>query len=994
MSDKSAPQPNRIEGGLIDRSKALRFHFDGKCYQGFQGDTLASALLASGVRIVGRSFKYHRPRGIMTAGAEEPNALVELRSGARREPNTRATTIELFDGLEARSQNRWPSLRYDIGAVNSLLSPLFVAGFYYKTFMWPASFWERVYEPLIRRAAGLGKASLQPDPDEYEKAHAFCDVLVIGGGPGGLAAALAAGRAGARVIIADDDFIPGGRLNNDVHTIDGLSGAEWAKYTAKELDALPNVTMMLRTTIFGAYDGRTFGALERVSDHLPVPPAHQPRQRLWKIVAQRSILGAGAIERPIVFGGNDRPGIMLASAVRTYLNRYGVAPGKAATLFTSCDDGWRTALDLARAGVKVQAIIDARSEISPSLVASGQTIGARLLKGAHVVDTRGAHGLSQIRVRTNKGDDIAMESDLLAVSGGWNPNLALSTHLGGRPRWSEERSAFLPGDLPPDLVVIGAASGALTLAEALKQGAAAGAASADAAGFNAGVPPEFVVDDESIAGEPLWQVSASRSKAFVDYQNDVTQADIALAAREGFTSVEHLKRYTTLGMATDQGKMAAVIGHAMMAALTDRPMQQVGTTIARPPVTPVAIGAFAGRHRGQDFRPVRLAPSHRWAEQLGATFVDAGPWRRAQWFARAGEADWLSTVIREVKTVRSAVGVCDVSTLGKIDVQGADAGIFLDRIYINTFSTLPVGKVRYGLMLREDGIAMDDGTCARFAPDHYVMSTTTANAAKVMQHLDHARQVLWPELDVQAISVTEQWAQFAIAGPRGRELLDRLLGGAIDISDAAFPYLACAEFRWRQRPARLFRVSFSGELGYELAVPARFADETIRAIMEAGAGYGLTPYGTEALGVMRIEKGHVAGNELNGTTTAHDLGLGRMVGKKDFIGKVLSRRPGLVDPDRPAVIGLKPIDRRQRLRNGAHLLSPGAAVKLENDQGYVTSSAFSPMLGHWIALALLTRGRERVGQILRVVDPLRGADFEAEICSPVFYDPEGARLRG
>ena len=994
MNNIRASQPNRIDGGLIDRSKPLRFRFDGKPYQGFQGDTLASALLASGVRLVGRSFKYHRPRGIMTAGVEEPNALVELGSGARREPNTRATATELFDGLEAQSQNSWPSLRYDIGAVSSLLSPLFVAGFYYKTFMWPAAFWERVYEPLIWRAANLGRASRQADPDRYEKAHAFCDVLVIGGGPAGLAAALAAARAGARVIIADDDFILGGRLNSEYHTIDGLSGLEWARRSAAELSALPNITVMTRTTIFGAYDGGTFGALERVSDHLSVPLAHQARQRLWKIVARRTVVATGAIERPIVFGSNDRPGIMLASAVRSYVNRYGVAPGKAATLFTACDDGWRTAFDLARVGVKIEAIIDARSNISPTLVATSQTIGAKLLKGARVIDTRGARGLSSIRIRCDQDKDIEIASDLLAVSGGWNPNLSLSTHLGGRPRWSEEHSAFLPGELPAHLVVVGAARGAFTLADALRQGMVAGAAGADEVGLKTRPQVDFAVDDESTAGEPLWHVAESRSKAFVDFQNDVTQTDIALAGREGFTSVEHLKRYTTLGMATDQGKTSAVTGHAIIAALTGRSLPQVGTTTARPPTTPVAIGAFAGHHRGQDFRPVRLTPSHRWAEQQGATFVDAGAWRRAQWFAQPNEAPWLATVAREVSTVRTAVGVCDVSTLGKIDVQGADVGGFLDRIYINTFSTLPVGKVRYGLMLREDGIAMDDGTCARFAPDHYVMSTTTANAAKVMQHLEHARQVLWPELDVQTISVTEQWAQFSIAGPRARNLLSRLLDAAIDISDAAFPYLACREFLWRQRPARLFRVSFSGELAYELAVPARFADETIRAIMEAGAEYGVIPYGTEALGVMRIEKGHIAGNELNGTTTAHDLGLGRLMGKNDFIGKVLARRPGLVDPDRPVVVGVKPVDRRQRLRNGAHLLAPGAAVKLENSQGSITSSAFSPMLDHWIALALLARGPERVGQRIRVVDPLRHADFEAEICSPLFYDPEGARLRG
>jgi sarcosine oxidase subunit alpha len=984
-------QPNRIADGMIDRSRPLRFRFDGEPYEGFQGDTLASALLASGVRLVGRSFKYHRPRGIMTSGPDEPNALVELRGGARREPNTRATTTELYDGLEAQSQNRWPSLRHDIGAVSSLLSPLFVAGFYYKTFMWPSAFWEKLYEPLIRRAAGLGRASIEADPDTYEKAFAFCDVLVVGGGPCGLAAALAAGRAGARVIIADDDFVLGGRLNGEVHSIDGLSGDAWAAQAADELASLPNVTVMQRTTVFGAYDSGTFGAVERVSDHLPVPSAHQPRQRLWKIVAARAILAAGAIERPIVFGGNDRPGVMLASAVRTYINRYGVAPGRVATLFTTCDDGWRTAIDLSRAGVRIAAIVDARSELAPSLIAAGQQIGATLLTGARVVDTSGSHALAKVRIRTGQGSTIEVASDLLAIAGGWNPNLALSTHLGGRPHWSEARAIFLPGELPPGLAVAGAARGAMTLAEALREGTAAGA---DAAGFASGTRPAFTVDDESTAGEPLWHVANSRSKAFVDFQNDVTQDDIALAAREGFTSVEHLKRYTTLGMATDQGKTSAIVGHAIMAALTDRSMTQVGTTTARPPYAPVAIGALAGAHRGQDFRPTRLTPSHHWAEQQGATFVDAGPWRRAQWFAKPDETLWLSTVTREVMAVRSAVGVCDVSTLGKIDVQGTDAGTFLDRLYINTFSNLPIGKVRYGVMLREDGIAMDDGTCARFAPDHYVMSTTTANAAKVMQHVEHARQVLWPGLDVQTVSVTEQWAQFSIAGPRCRDLLVRLLGNDIDITDAAFPYLACAEFIWRERPARLFRVSFSGELAYELAVPARFGDETIRAIMDAGREYGIVPYGTEALGVMRIEKGHVAGNELNGTTTAQDLGLGRMMGKKDFIGKVLARRPGLVDPDRPALVGLKPLDRRQRLRNGAHLLARGAPITLENDQGYITSSAFSPTRGHWIALALLARGPERLGEIIRVVDPLRASDFEAEICSPVFYDPEGVRLRG
>ncbi|MFI4885178.1 MAG: sarcosine oxidase subunit alpha family protein [Steroidobacterales bacterium] len=987
---------NRLrEGeGALRRDRTLSFTFDGKRYTGHPGDTLASALLASGVRLVGRSFKYHRPRGILTAGSEEPNALVELRTGARREPNTRATGVELFDGLEARSQNRWPSLRFDLGAINSLFSALLVAGFYYKTFMWPAAFWEKVYEPAIRRAAGLGRASLEPDPDGYEKAHAFCDLLVVGGGPAGLAAALTAGRAGARVILCDEDFLLGGRLNGDRHEIDGEDGALWARQTAEELAALPEVRIMTRTTVFGAYDGNTFGALERVADHLPMPAAHQVRQRFWKIVARRTVLAAGALERPIVFGGNDCPGVMLASAVRTYVNRFRVTPGRRTAVFTSCDDGWKTAFDLVDSNVEVPVLVDARREVPAELEGQASRRGLRVVLGAQILDAHGSKGVRGIDVRDDRGRTSRIATDALAVAGGWNPNTALSAHLGGRPRWSDTLAAHVPADLPPGMIAVGAAAGELSLAGALRTGAAAGRQAASAAGFEAAADSPPRVADEAAGGTPLWFVQGFRGKAFIDFQHDVTTKDVAIAAREGFHCPELLKRYTTLGMGTDQGKTSALNAHAIVAALTGRSPADLGAIAARPPYTPVAIGALAGAHRGPHFRPCRLTPSHRWAESRGATFVDLGEWRRAKAFPLSGETDWKRTLTREVRSVRDGVGVCDVSTLGKIDVQGADAGTFLDRVYANMISSLPVGKTRYGIMLREDGMVFDDGTVARLSPSHFLLSTTSAHAVKVLQHLEHARQVLWPDLDVQLASVTEQWAQFAVAGPRSRALLERLLEGVADVSNAGFPYLACAELQWQGRPARLFRISFSGELAYELAVPARRGEAALHAIMGTGEDLGVVPYGMEALGTMRIEKGHVAGAELNGTTTAHDLGLGRMMSaRKDYIGRVLAGRPGLSAPDRPALIGVKPSRPDARLTAGAHFLRLGAPPSLENDEGFISSATFSPTLGHWIGLGFLRGGQRRIGERVRAHDPLSSGDVEVEIASPIFYDPEGNRLR-
>ncbi len=978
-------------GGRIDRAQLRAFTFDGRAYKGFAGDTLASALVANGVKLVGRSFKYHRPRGLLSAGSEEANALVELRSGSRREPNTRATSIELYDTLDATSQNRWPSLAFDLLSVNALAAPLLTAGFYYKTFMWPASFWEKVYEPLIRRAAGLGRAANADDPDHYEHAYAHCDILIIGSGPAGLMAALTAGRAGKRVILAEEDFALGGRLLSERQEIDGAPASRWLTKAEAELHALPNVRIMRRTTVYGVYDGGTYSVLERVNDHVATPPTHEPRQRHWRIIAKRSILAAGAIERPLVFGNNDRPGIMLASAARTYLNRFAAAPGRTVAIFTTSDDGWRTAHDAQAAGLSVAAVIDGRPSPSKDLTAPIENAATRIVRNGQVIDTDGAKALRSITVKIFGGTRLEIPCDALFVSGGWSPVVNLTCHMGSKPVWNETLSAFLPGPLPPGMMVAGAANGDFTLHKCLLAGAAAAAPDASHT-TNLGSIPR--AGDEPASVTPLWHVKDSIGKAFVDFQNDVTTKDIELAAQEGYRSVELAKRYTTLGMATDQGKTANVNGLAILAEARQDPITKVGTTVYRPPYTPVAIGALAGHHRGKDFRATRHTPAHAWAVEQGAVMREVGPWMRAGWFPKTGE-DWLEATTREVRTVRSSVGLCDVSTLGKIDIQGADAAAFLDRIYCNTFSTLPVGKARYGLMLREDGFVKDDGTTSRLGPEHFLMTTTTAHAGSVMQHLDFCHQCLWPDLDVQMASVSEQWAQFSIAGPRTRDVLAKLVDRQHDISNAAFPYMGARAITvLGGTEARLFRISFSGELAYEIALPARFGDSLARAIMTAGSEYGITPYGLEALSVMRIEKGHVAGGELNGTTTARDLGLGKMMStKKDYIGRVLAGRPALIDPNRWHLVGLRPVDRLAHPRAGAHLIAGGKTANTENDQGYVTSTAFSPELTRWIALGLLNGGSARHGEIIRTVDPLRGhPDIPVEVCNPVFIDPEGARL--
>ena len=978
-------QTHRIGNGLVDKTRTIKFAFNDQQYTGHPGDTLASALLANGIKTVGRSFKYHRPRGIFSAGTEEPNALVELRRGAFQEPNTRATVTELFDGLHSRSQNHRGPLGFDMMAINDLLSPFLSAGFYYKTFMWPKAFWEKLYEPVIRASAGLGSLSGLPDPDIYDKGFLHTDILIVGAGPSGLAAALCAGESGARVILADEDFRPGGRLNAETLSINDSSGTEWALQALAELRQMDNVRLMSRTSVYGAFDHGIYGALERKTDHLAF--SDSPRNVLWRIYAKRAIVCAGATERSIAFGNNDRPGIMLAGAVRAYANRWGVAPGKRVAVFTNNDNGWRTASDLIQHGVEVTAVIDSRSVDAPTTIP-----GASIIMGASVVNTYGRAGIHTIEV--SNGQKI--KCDCLAVSGGWSPNVHLSCHQRGRPVWNEEQACFMPGgELPVGMHMAGAANGAMSLGAALSSAHEVTEQVLSSLDVKPAARSTYNVTEESTRISAYWHVKQSRKRCWIDLQNDVTTKDITVSQQDGFRAVEHLKRYTTLGMATDQGKTSNVLGIAIMAEQSGKSIPETGTTIFRPPYTPVPIGAFAGRSRGKDFKPTRLTPSHNWAAERGAVFVEVGNWLRAQWFPLENETHWRESVDREVLQTRRSVGVCDVSTLGKIDIQGKDAGEFLDRVYANTFSTLAIGKVRYGLMLREDGIVMDDGTTARMAQNHFVMTTTTANAVSVYRHLEFCRQCLWPGLDVQLISATDQWAQFAVAGPQSRRLLENIVDSDYAIDNESFPFMACSEISvCGGIRGRLFRISFSGELAYEIAVPTRYGNSMMEALMQAGEDYGVVPYGTEALGVMRIEKGHAAGNELTGQTTAANLGLGRMVSKKkDCIGNRLSEREGLNPEHDLQLVGFKPVNPNVTLNAGAHFVGTGMSPTTENDEGWMSSVAYSPSLQMSIGLGFVRDGQNRIGEIVTAADPLRDLSTDVEIVSPHFIDPEGDRLR-
>lgn len=964
-------------GGHIDRSRHLSFSFDGRRFSGHPGDTLASALIANGVRLVGRSFKYHRPRGIMTAGPDEPSALVELRVDGRTEPNTKMTEVALFDGLSAHSQNRWPSLGFDLMAVNGLAGRLFGAGFYYKTFMWPQAFWEKVYEPLIRRAAGLGRAKNLADPDHYEATHTHCDVLVVGGGAAGLAAARVAGESGARVVLCERDALLGGGS-----LLDPALEA-WRRETIAALEAMPDVEILRRTNVFGYYDHNLLGAVEHVSDHVAEPAPHQVRQRYRTFRAAQVVLATGASERLIAFPGNDTPGVMMAGAALTYIRRFGVAPGKRAVIFTNNDSAYVTAHALADAQFESLVLADSRSWSDRADALRARGVDVRF--GAEV-----SHfGSERVTLRTRSGASDRIEADLLCVSGGWNPNVHLASQSGARLLWDETIASFVPGKAVQAERSAGAARGVYGTGNAARDGAEAGRAAAMAVGCKPGAAfalPEEDKPETPLA--PLWEVRAP-GKAFVDLQNDVTTEDIRLAHREGFSHIEHAKRYTTHSMATDQGKLGGLVGAAVLAAARGEPVEKVGLPTFRPYTSPVTIGAFAARSIGEHFQPVRRSALHDWHLRHGAVMQPAGVWLRPFYYPKPGEDAWDS-IFREARGVRGSVGICDVSTLGKIDLQGPDAATFLDRLYTNTFSTLAVGKARYGLMLREDGIVFDDGTTSRLAPDHFFITTTTANAGPVLEHMEFYAQTVWPELDVQFSSVTDQWAQMALAGPNSRKTLVKVVQG-LDLSNVAFPFMAAGEAMIAGVPVRVFRISFSGELAYEVSAPSGEAETVWQAIMKAGEEFGIVPYGLEALGLMRIEKGHAAGPELNGQTTAGDLGMGRMMKKSgDVVGRVLVGRPALADAGRPRLVGIRPTDPSQRLRGGGHLVAePDSGKSL----GWVTSVTRSIELSQWIGLAMLENGAALQGRRLYAVSPLHQETVEVIVTSPHHVDPENARVR-
>ncbi len=975
-------------GGLTDRTVSLNFTFDGRAMSGFAGDTLASALLANGRQLVGRSFKYHRPRGILTAGSAEPNALMTIGSSGHTEPNSRATMQELYEGLEARSQNRWPSLDYDIGAVNGLLSPFLSAGFYYKTFMWPAKFWEKLYEPVIRKAAGLGRATYEVDPDSYEKSWAHCDLLVVGGGASGLMAALTAGRAGARVILIDENAAIGGFLLSETAIIEGETAATFVSGVLNELATLDNVTLMPRTTVFGWYDGQVFGAVERVQKHVAFPDADRPVERLWRIAARKAILATGSEERPLVFGGNDIPGVMMAGAMRTYLNRHAVAPGRKTAIFTTNDSGYALATDLEEAGVEV-VVIDSRRDTAIDFKGNG-----RRVQGGFVANVSGGKGVAAVEIwRDGQTERIAVDS--VAMSGGFSPVIHLACHRGGKPRWSDDHAAFMAPDGLTDLLLAGAAAGVSGIGAAMKSASEAAAQALAELGMSAHSVdlPMVEGDGMSAPARALWSIPGIKAKAFVDFQNDVHVKDLGLAVREGYGHVELAKRYTTNGMATDQGKLSNVNAIGLLAEARRISPADVGTTTFRPFYTPVSFGVLAGASTGKHFQPVRKSPLHGWAARLGATFVETGLWYRSSWFPRPGEATWRDSVDREVLNVRKNVGLCDVSTLGKIEICGEDAAEFLNRIYCNGFLKLPVGKARYGLMLREDGFIYDDGTTSRLDENRYFMTTTTAYAAGVMNHLEFCAQALWPELDVRLASVTDQWAQMAIAGPKARAVLEQIVDE--DLSNTAFPYLAAREVSLfgGRLTGRLFRISFSGELAYELAVPADFGESVADAIMRVGEPHNICAYGVEALSVLRIEKGHVTHNEINGTVVPADLGMAKMVSmaKPDFIGKHMVEREGLVDPDRLQLVGIVPLEPSASFRTGAHILKKAAAATLENDEGYVSSSCFSPHVGSTIGLALVKGGASRHGEEVQIWNGLRNEFAMGRLVSPVFVDPQSEK---
>ena len=995
-------QPFRLnKEGLINRNKKISFTFNGKKLFGYEGDTIASALIANGIHLVGRSFKYHRPRGFFGAGVEEPNAKLQVEFNGHSEPNVNATEMELVEGLSATSQNCWPSVNFDIGAINNFLKMFFPAGFYYKTFMWPKSFWYKIYEPFIRKAAGLGVASIEKDKERYEHKFEYCDLLVTGSGPSGLASAYAAAKNGAKVILAEDKPRFGGTLLTDDVSIDNLSGKDWAEKIITELKSMPNVTVKNRSQVFGYYDHNMLVMFERVSDHLEKKSKFTPRQRLWYIRAKETILSTGSIERPIVFGNNDTPGIFLSAAAKEYMKVYGVLVGKKPLIFTNNDSAYETALEFKKNNVE-PIILDTREEHSSELIDEAKSKGIDIRFSHGVIVANGYKKVKSAKIGKLNKDKNSFEKietvdcDCICVSGFWTPSVHLASQSGNKLKYEEKIDAFIPDKKKQHETSVGAANGSFTLEESLKNGFENGSnLSAKITETKTEISIPNVNEKKYGAHDKFWCMPLPKNenpKRFVDFQNDVSVSDIEIALREGYRSIEHVKRYTTLGMATDQGRTSNLNGLQLVSNIENKIVPEVGHTTFRPPFTPITIGTIVGREVGMEYMPTRKTPMHEWHEKNNAVFVDAGAWKRPRYY-KLGSETLFEASKREAKNVRENVGICDVTTLGKIDIKGPDAAEFLNRVYTNAWMKLPVGKARYGLMLREDGIVMDDGTTTRISENHYHMTTTTAQAANVLSHLEYYLQIVWPELNVNVVSTTEQWAGAAIAGPKSRDMLSKLYPD-LDVSNEALPFMGYKEAEFFGVPSRIFRISFSGELAYEINVKSDHGMFMWEKMMEVGKEFGNQPYGTEALSTLRIEMGHVAGPELDGRTIPSDVSLNGLVSKKkDFIGKNSLGREAFNVESRQKIVGLIPIDRKSSIPEGSHIVQDQNA-KLPNPKlGHVSSSCWSVENNNPFSLAIMKDGKNMIGKKFFAVSPLKNKTIEVEVISSHYVDPEGKRVR-
>ena len=987
--------------GLLNRNKEISFKFNGKKYTGYEGDTLASALLANGVHLVGRSFKYHRPRGFFGAGVDEPNAKLQIQLNGHSEPNVNATEFELVEGIEATSQNCWPSVEFDVGAINNFLNKFFPAGFYYKTFMWPKSFWYKIYEPFIRKAAGLGVASTEKDKERYEHKYEYCDLLVAGSGPAGLSSAYAAAKNGAKVILAEDKPRFGGSLLTDEVTIDNLSGKAWTDKIITELKEMPNVIVKNRSQVFGYYDHNMTVMFERTGDHLENKPKYTPRQRLWYIRAKEVLLSTGSIERPIVFGNNDTPGIFLSAASKEYIKVYGVLVGKKPLIFTNNDSAYETALEFKKQGID-PIILDTREEHSSELIDSAKSQNIQIKFSHAVIAANGYRKVKSAQIgRLNKEktkfeNSETIECDCICVSGFWTPTVHLASQSGNKLKFDDRIDAFVPNKSKQNETSVGSSKGTFTLKETLNDGFKSGFDLSKKITNNnnsSSIPNSN--ETKKNPHDKFWCSPLPKNKnlkRFVDFQNDVAVSDIEVALREGYRSIEHVKRYTTLGMATDQGRTSNLNGLQLVANVEKKIVPQVGHTTFRPPFTPITIGTIVGREVDMEYMPTRKTPMHTWHEKNNAVFVDAGAWKRPRYY-KQGNENLFEASKREARNVREHVGICDVTTLGKIDIKGPDAAEFLNRVYTNAWLKLPVGKARYGVMLREDGIVMDDGTTTRISENHYHMTTTTAQAANVLSHLEYYLQVVWPELKVNVLSTTEQWAGAALAGPKSRDVLAKLFPD-LDVSNEALPFMGYIEGNLFGVKAKIFRISFSGELAYEINVESDYGLFMWEKMMEIGKEFKIQPYGTEALSTLRIEMGHVAGPELDGRTIPYDVSLEGLVSKKkDFIGKRSLQKEAFNNSDRQKIVGLVPTDKKTSIPEGSHLVVDKNA-KLPNPKlGHVSSSCWSVENNNPFSLAIVKDGKNMIGKKLFAVSPLKNTSIEVEVISSHYVDHEGKRVR-